>query len=202
MANIILYTDFVGKINLPNTLPGKSEGDALASFITDNEATYLTEVLGYTMAAAFIAAIGTTPAPTSGVWYDLWKGADFTDKHGRANHWPGFRNAVQKLAIANYIYVKWLEDRQDYATGVGQKKAKSENAEDASPTRKICRAWNEMVDLNYILDDFLTQNAADYPDYIGITGPVLSGYFDTIYWNSLTDYGNRIFYTKRNIFGL
>jgi hypothetical protein len=109
---------------------------------------------------------------------------------------------VQKLSIANYIYVKWLEDRQDYATGVGQKKAKSENAEDASPTRKICRAWNEMVDLNFILDDFLTQNAADYPDYIGITGPVLSGYFDTLYWNSLTDYGNRIFYTKRNIFGL
>jgi hypothetical protein len=45
MANIILYTDFTGKINLPNTLPGKSEGDALASFITDNEATYLTEAL-------------------------------------------------------------------------------------------------------------------------------------------------------------
>lgn len=45
-----------------------------------------------------------------------------------------------------------------------------------------------MVDLNFILDDFLTQNSSDYPDYIGIYGTQA--------------YGNRKFFTKTNILGI
>lgn len=203
MANIILYTDFVGKISLPNTDANEPEGEALESFITDNEATYLTEVLGYKMAKDFLTAIAANPA--SGIWFKLWKGAEFTDKHGRLNKWPGFRNAVQKLSIANYIYVKWLTDQEDYSTGVGHKKAKSENAVDASPIRKMCKAWNEMVDLNFILDDFLTQNAADYPDYEGIYGTHRGWlWFNNCFvrTSDTSTYGNAQFFIKRNILGL
>lgn len=199
MANIILYTDFVGKIKLPNTDPTTdAEGSDLLTFITDNEETFLTEILGYAMAKVAIPAFAVPP--TTGIWYDLLYGAEFTDKHGRLNKWCGFRNTVQKLSIANYIYCKYIESFQNgRLTSMGFKKAKTENAFDASPISEICKAWNEMVDLNFIMDDFLVQNASSYPDYIGRSTPY------PYHWrvsNQNFDYGNSIYYTKRNILGL
>ena len=183
MADIILYTDFVGKISLPNTAPTHTEGANLAIYIDDFEAQYLSEILGYKMAKDFLTAIALNPA--SGVWFDLWKGAEFTDSLGRLNKWVGFRNSDSELAIANFIYCKYIEQMQTQSTGVGEKATNSTNAVSATPIQKVCNAWNRMVDLNCILHEFIMANETDYPDYIGLNNQV-----------------NKYFFIKRNIFGI
>ncbi len=191
--SIIVYTDFVGQISIPNSAPSNTEGANLALFIAKYEAKYLTDVLGYKMAKDFVTAIAL--APTSGVWFDLWKGAEFTDTLGRLNKWCGFRNADSLLAIANYIYVQYIEQTQTNTTGLGEKATATTNAVPATPIWKVCQAWNDMVDLNRVLNDFLTVNADDYPDYVGFTSPL----------NLTAGYGtndNFQYFKKRNLLGI
>jgi hypothetical protein len=40
---------------------------------------------------------------------------------------------------------------------------------DFTPTYKIAKAWNDMVDLNSVMHEFLIVNEADYPTYKDIT---------------------------------
>jgi len=190
---MILYTDFVGQISIPNSAPSDTEGANLALFIAKYEAKFLTDVLGYKMAQDFTTAIALNP--TSGVWFDLWKGAEFTDTYGRLNKWCGFRNNDSLLSIANYIYVQYIEQTQTSTTGLGEKRTETTNAVAATPIWKICQAWNDMVDLNRVLNDFLVVNQADYPDYVGFNSPL----------NLTAGYGtndNYQYFKKRNILSI
>lgn len=191
--SIIVYTDFVGQLSIPNSAPTLTEGANLALFITKYEGKYLTDVLGYKMAQNFTTAIALNP--TSGIWFDLWKGAEFTDTYGRLNKWVGFRNTDKLLSIANYIYVNYIEQTQTNTTGLGEKATATTNAVPATPIWKLCDAWNEMVDLNRILNDFLVVNQADYPDYVGFTSPL----------NLTAGYGtndNYMYFKKRNLLSI
>lgn len=100
--SIIVYTDFIGQISIPNSAPSHTEGANLAIFITDYEDKFLTDVLGYKMSKDFTTAIAANP--TSGVWFDLWKGAEFTDSLGRLNLWPGFRNTSSTVNSELHLY--------------------------------------------------------------------------------------------------
>ena len=195
--SIIVYTDFIGQISIPNSAPAHTEGANLAIFITDYEDKFLTDVLGYKMSKDFTTAIAANP--TSGVWFDLWKGAEFTDSLGRLNLWPGFRNTAHQLSIANFIYTKYIEATQTNTTGIGEKATNATNAVTTTPIEKVCRAWNKMVDLNYILHDFILANISDYPDYIGINGfsPI-----DYVAGNYEDRIGNRNYFIKRNVLGI
>jgi hypothetical protein len=154
---------FTGNITLPNTDITKTEGKLLQSYINKYEPIILTEILGYTLYTLYEA----NKMQGSGVYHDLRVGADFTDKLERANRWQGFITAGMN-PIANYIYCKYLEETEVAVTGVGTRKANSENMVLASPLPKMQRAWNEMVEWLWIMDDFLRQNESSYPDYIGI----------------------------------
>lgn len=186
MPNIVTYEFFTGKFLLPNSAPTLPEGVELQAFIETYEANYLGEVLGYELAKLVVAAI-TPPLATSGVIYDLINGKEFTDRYGRANKWPGLADR-QLSPIAAFVYCQMLENRRTQTTGVGEKQATAENMATAFDTQKFVTAWNGMVDMNLVLDDFLTQNATDYPTYIGIYGSV--------------SYGNRKFFTKTNLLGI
>jgi hypothetical protein len=181
MALITTYADFVGSINLPNVTPSTPEGDALALAISQYEQEYLSKMLGFALAKLVGEAL-SPPAATSGVIYDLINGKDYTDKLDRPNRWVGFR-VVGQNAIANYIYCKFKNTNRTITAGIGEVKPNGENMTMALDSAKVADAWNAMVELNYILDDFLNQNIADYPTYS-------------------TDYVDNNLFTKTNMFGI
>lgn len=185
MANITSTDMFVGTINIP--LASESDTEALTVFIDKYEPQILSEVLGYQLATDVKDAFDA--GAVTGVYYDLFNGKEFTDKHGRLNKWPGFLT-VGYSPIAFYIYCKWLADAQTYTTMSGEASTNATNAVKASPNMKLADAWNEMVDWLVLMDDFLVQNADDYPDYIG----------RNVWWYEC--YGNRNFYTRDNPLGI
>jgi len=166
--NFTDYTYFVGSINLPNTAPSLSEGAELVLFIDKYESKYLTDILGYKMAKDFISNMLVVSPPTSGIWFDLLNGKEFTDSNGNLNKWQGF-NTIGFNPIANYVYCELLEARETQTTGVGGQKSKINNSVQTSSRQKVVSAWNDMVELNCILYDFLIVNATLYPDFIGLT---------------------------------
>lgn len=163
MANLTTYELFVGPINIPNIAPAQDDNEAFELFITKYEAELLSSVLGYTLAKDL--QDGTNVSGVTDVNIaKIIEGADYTDRLGRANRWPGFET-VGYSAAANYIYCKWLQYIASTTTSVGETKANTSNAVSVGNGFKMASAWNDMVDWLYILDDFLTQNVADYPNY-------------------------------------
>ena len=181
MALITTYADFVGSINLPNVSSSTPEGEALDLAIAQYEQEYLSKMFGYELAKEIQLAL-VPPASTSGVIYDLINGKEFTDKLDRPNKWIGFR-VIGQNAIANYIYCKFKNTNRTITAGIGEVKPNNENMSMAIDTAKVSDAWNAMVELNYILDDFLNKNIADYPTYN-------------------TNYVDKNLFTKTNILGL
>lgn len=175
MATIIDNSYFVADVYLPNTDVTKSEGQYYIEMTALHENRYLVDVLGYKMAKDFLAAIASNP--TSGIWYDIWKGAEFTDSNGLLNKWRGFANAEKESPIANYVFTKILTGLKSQNSGVGVIRLLPENATPVSIVKTSVKAWNRMVELNRILDDFIYQNSADYPDYAGFTGNQQDTYF-------------------------
>lgn len=70
--------------------------------------------------------------------------------------------------IANYCYWHIMRKRVSHTAGIGEVKNQPENATLVSGVSKATEAWNEMVDLNILLNDFIIQNESDYPDYVQI----------------------------------
>lgn len=192
---ITLYTHFVGNINLPNTSPNNSFGEALAVAIAKYEPIFLKEILGITLYDLF----QTNIAQGSGVYHDLLVGADYTNSSDIACRYEGL-NGVGTNPIANFIYCKVQEERFTNAIGIGERQANSENMVLASPSLKIIQAWNEMVDWLWVLDDFLRETE-DYPTYIGINYPP---YDKTNYYGSYIPHmvSNNKYFQKINQFGL
>lgn len=167
--NFTQTTHFVGEINLPNATSASEYAlDALEIDITKYESNYLTLILGYETAKDLITTMLVTSPPTSGIWYDLANGKEFTDSLGRLNKWIGF-TTIGYNPIANYVFDSILRNNVSSTTGIGEQKANISNGTAVGIKHKTVIAWNAMVDLNYILHDFLTVNATDYPDYLGIT---------------------------------
>lgn len=81
--------------------------------------------------------------------------------------------AVPHSVIANYVYYYWMRDKVSMTTGIGEAKAKSENASVVSPAYKMAKAWNEMVEEIWSLTNYLT--ASKY------TGWDFNSYYDQVY---------------------
>jgi hypothetical protein len=167
MAAVISNDYFINSIELPNTATSKAEGQDIAAMVTKYEKQYLEAILGYETAKDFLAAIAGVP--TSGIWFDLWKGSEFTAADGTLQKWKGFANSEYVSPIANYCYWHIMRKRVSHTAGIGEVKNQPENATHISVVAKASEAWNEMVEMNNILNDFIIQNQSDYPDYLGIT---------------------------------
>jgi len=164
-AEITTYLHFdIDTVMLPNTAPGTSEGDKLQDFIDKYEDVYLKSILGVALAALLDAGIG------DGSIYDAIKnGANYTDMQNITQRWEGF--TAGKNPIANFIYWNYQRSNVTSTLGIGVRKPKADNADDASPIMKMVDAWNEMVIYNWKLHGYLVANRASYPTYIGLTYP-------------------------------
>lgn len=90
----------------------------------------------------------------------------FTDKKVQTIQ-SGTQNLVSPLA--NFIYYEYMANLTTQATGSGIKKSSSENAENASPNKKLADAFNEGVKQISLLWEFLwldTQKPVPvYPEF-------------------------------------
>lgn len=147
-----------------------AEGAAALQLIIDSrEAELLQKLLGYELYKAYVAGIAVTPTPDA-KWTDLRDGKEYTNGSGVLVKWPGLRftiGTMKKSLIANYVYWHYVRDNHTFTTGSGEKK--SPLAINALPTAKLVRAWNEMVDWNYQLYDFLNFYPVIYPEYVNVT---------------------------------
>lgn len=180
MSNIIDYTFFIGKINLPQV--GNTDGcDSVEAFITTYEPEYLKLALGYDLWKAFSDGIAGSGVADQR-WVDLLQGKDFVYS-GKNYKWEGFEN--KPSPISQYIYYQIQQDVAIDTTLIGQSTAAAENATRVNPVSKMIQAWNDMVQLNVVLWNFLYANRAVYPEWN------TSGYYDTWYWPDIIGYCHR-----------
>lgn len=156
-------TYFFGELVLSGVQ--STAGEAALNLIIDSrERELLLKLFGYELYKNYIAGIAAgSPAQK---WLDLRDGKEYTNGSGVLDKWPGLRFTIgtsKQSLIANYVYWHYVRDNHTFTTGSGEKK--SPLAINAFPDAKIVRAWNQMVDWNYQLHDFLTVNIADYPEY-------------------------------------
>lgn len=183
MANIIDYTYFINEISIPVTGTAKFDvgiNDSIALY--ENEILKL--LLGYKtwkeMKAAYDASVATVPTPLPTKWDRFINGDEFeyeVDGELILDKWIGLKNTSKISLIANYIYFFHRRNNVSQNNGIGETKSNAENSTVVSPYTKCVNAWNKMIDMYGELDcygnplplpsayNFLTVNAADYPDW-------------------------------------
>lgn len=160
----------------------------VTNYIKQYEPRLLIDLLGFELYKLYDEGVTNDTQK----YLDIKDGKEYTNRAGRPASWRGFKEIIKapvvavvadpdadppveavaaeagiySSLIANYIYCKWVKDQATASTGTGEKTAKAENAEDASPRYKIARAWNQMVDWNCELVEFLLTHETDYPEFL------------------------------------
>ncbi len=102
-------------------------------------------------------------------WKDLRDGKQYTNRNGMVVYFNGLAKkttSTTKLSpIANFVYFNHLRKMATSTTGSGEAAVQSENAIPASSIDKQVTIWNQMVEMNLELYDFLLSNPNDYPSF-------------------------------------
>lgn len=112
--------------------------------IDDYEPKFLRKLLGSVLYANLLAGLAEDPIPAK---------------------WTALANEV-KPSIKGYVYYQHTDNKITETTGVGEVKPTADNANPASAWGKMVKAWNEMVDNNKVVHEFIIKNSADYPGFI------------------------------------
>ena len=144
--------------------------NSLLMFINEHEERLLTDLLGYELYKAYKTGIAE-PTPAA-KWTEIRDGAEYTSRSGYLTKWKGLiliygSGAVKskKSLIANYVYWHWMSNNQTVSTGSGEKAAANQAAEFVPVAPKMIRAWNQMVDWNRMLIDYIVSKWDTYPEF-------------------------------------
>ncbi len=77
---------------------------------------------------------------------------------------PG-AGTLKQSPIANYVYYQYLKDNISFTMGAGEVTPKSNSSDKVNPFPKMVRAWNEMVQWNWQLVEFLQEYDDIYPEF-------------------------------------
>lgn len=168
MALITTYNHFAyDPVVLPNAVPetGNTEADKIQQFIAQYEPIYLRYILGYKLYSDFIAGVGD-----SGKYDKLRDGDEYTRDDETLEKWDGF-SSLTRNPIACFIYFKFQKSNASNTYAIGETVPKVVNATRVSPEQKMRFAWNAMVEMNWILHEYLLSKDSDFPTYIGIKNP-------------------------------
>lgn len=150
--SIIATTDF--KLN--QSLPIDKVSAVLQQYIDKYEPRILTRVLGYQLYKEFNTAIaGSSPAQK---WIDLRDGSEYTYS-SELRYFDGL-----KTLTVNYVYFKFIKEQSQFNTGVGIKSINTENSENTDSSFKQVYAFNELVDINEQLYEFITAKNDEVAD--------------------------------------
>lgn len=82
---------------------------------------------------------------------------------GKTYEWKGLRNPDKESPIANFVFVKYIENQMSQQTGIGERKSKGENSDDHLADWRLVLAWNRIVIMMEPL--LLLLKNGEYPDY-------------------------------------
>lgn len=151
--SIIAPADFI----LNEALPIDTLGDALQKYINKYEPIILTRVLTYQLYKEFNTGISAETPDEK--WTNLLNGAEYTYEN-ELKYFEGV-----KIVIVNYVYFKYIKEQSQSNSGVGIKKVTTENSTDTDATFKQVFSYNEMVDINEQLKEFMSVNDNVYDNY-------------------------------------
>lgn len=169
MANLISSANFKGDIMLPNVVGSGASATQLISFITKHEARYLRDILGielYELLASGLASFDSD-------FETLRDGATFVDRSDVTREWLGL-NGEGTSPIANYVFYQTMRYNVSQTQGVGESMSAVENGTRASSSPKMVEAWNQMVEWNMTLHEYLMVYTDTFPEYIGVLYPPCS----------------------------
>lgn len=119
---------------------------------------YLNKMLGKTLAKNFLNGLDVvSPIVPEQKWLDLRDGVE--------GKWGGFINEGKTSPIANYVYFYYNFDLYSFSVGTGEVIPENENSRRYFNYSKLCKIWNDMVDMNYELSKFLNENYKTYNIY-------------------------------------
>jgi len=138
--------------------------DSVSMFIDKYEPEYLIKILGYDFYKSFTDAIAEE-APDD-KWTKLLTGDTYTDAQGITQKWYGFQQDVSATQvnispIACYVYFYYSRKTSTVTTASGETGVRWEKSVSISPAQKQAKAWNDMVELNKRLYDFLLCKKVD-----------------------------------------
>ncbi|MBS1988751.1 hypothetical protein JST56_07235 [Candidatus Dependentiae bacterium] len=122
-------------------------------FITKYEQKYLNGVLGYAFSKLFTDGLAADPVEDR--WTKLKEGDSYVDANGVTQQWTGFITIDEANPIVNYVYYWFTRDNASKTTPTGEREDEENGAVNVSGASKQSRGWNEMVQLNCALHDFL-----------------------------------------------
>lgn len=153
---IITASYFHGTLTLPNIKTSGGTGVAqavqtvgeleLESFMLQYEREFLQKLLGRKLAADFTA--GLSEDPVAEKWQDLKD--QIYMKHDGYYYSP----------VANYIYFWVMQAGRTTTTTKGEQKPTQDYALVASESRKMVRAWNDMLPMIDEIRYFILRNPA------------------------------------------
>jgi hypothetical protein len=158
--------------NYEINLPVNSNSD-LSNFIDRFEPEILKSLLGYELYTLVAAS-----TDTSGRLYDLINGKEYTVSYNGRDQkvkWNGLINTDKVSLAAYYVYYQYQRCKATLPGASGEVKLRHENSFNADLHVKIMDAWGRMRELygypgQFELEpsayNFLTENEADYPEWI------------------------------------
>jgi hypothetical protein len=196
LANTIDTTFFFGRLNVAQKSDATVSNN-LQALINELEPVVLTSLMGYELYRDYKAGIaaGTPDAK----WLAIRDGQEYTNRSLVLSKWNGLKftsGTANKSLIANYVYWYWQQNEASNTTGTGEKIAANQNAVASSPAQKMMTAWNEMVDMNFELIEFLMSNQDIYPQF-------LNHYSQNLFftWVGFRRIGNSLL-VKQNLLGI
>jgi hypothetical protein len=159
MINTLSAAYFVNEILIPNisgtTATEKANLLDLQITIAKYEPLFLKDLLGETLFAAYAAGIAAGSPETR--WVTLNNKINYTN------------TALSTLGTglspaANYCYFHWMRNQQTVTLMNGEGRAGAENFGQASAMEKMVNAWNELVRMSDIIQDWLIDNKTTYPE--------------------------------------
>jgi hypothetical protein len=155
MGILINTTDFVGKYAIAQNSFSK-----LGQFITDYETNYLYDLLGKTLADAFIATVSN----------NLPVGASYLAIYNVIELDLGYRierNEGMKNMLLGFIYFEFMRKDPIKSTIAGQSLNSIENGVPVIDSWGMTSIYNSSVNNYQIIQYYINQNLTDYPNYKG-----------------------------------
>lgn len=148
MASITSPSDFTNEVNIANRSQQPIAGN-IQHYIDTYEPKILKELLGDVLLGQIVP----------GVPWDALV-------------------AKCKPSILRYVYWWYANENSTDTTGSGESKANTANAQLVSPDKKIYDRWNEMVQYNKEVVEFINAHTSDYGEYYN---PSYVAYCGTFY---------------------
>ncbi len=149
---------FVGEIHVPN-ISGSSTAETanllqLQIMIAKYEPIYLERLLGTDFYTAYAAGIAASVPE-----------ARWTALQNKI-YVPNLTLNIGFSPAANYVYFFFMRNQTSISLVNSEVQSSHENFTQFGPGQKMTSAWNEMVRLSELVQEWIIENTATYPEFV------------------------------------